>query len=428
MEQKEQYDIAMLDAEYAVIIGKNYLETPSGKLVSHKNLRLIQHIIRQLSIAKKSNKQISAYEIFSLISDNQNKIEDYLKAYLLDLIRNDPIVMLKKLKAEDNLQVDNLLEEMEKNINLLNLLFIGSSIIFKGFNELLIENEIQPNYEEDSENFYNKFTELYNSYSSEQKTCLLLLSHIHKSGIFLPLMLLEDKICTDEYANALFTINFYNSINSKEQLDSRSDYVMASPFPEIEFNFDDGTFFEAVSSSAKAIKDYMFFLKSNVNENSTLSQLIKQGESTYLEFKSTLRWNIRTAKKDVAIEHANLKTIAAFLNSSGGTLLIGVRDDGSIEGIETDAFSDNDKFLLHLWNLIKSYLGQEFCPFIDTKLETYGNKNVCIVRCLPANRPAFLRQTGFEEEFYIRTGPSSSKLGISDALKYISDRFEIKKF
>lgn len=428
MEEKEQFDIAMLDAEYAVISGNSYLKTPSGKLVSHRNVRLIQHIIRHLSLPQKTYQQISPYEIFSLISDYQNTIDDFLKSYLLDLISKDPIIKLRKLKTEEPFQVDNLLEEMEKNINLLNLIFIGSSIIFKGFNELLIENDLQPNYEADTEEFYKKFSDLFNSFSLEKKACLLLLSHIHKSGIFLPLMLLEDKICTEEYANALFSINFYSRILCEEHLDDKSFYETASPFPEIELDFDNATFFETVNSSAKTIKDYIFFLKSNVNENSTLNQLIKQGESTYLEFKSTLRWNLRTNKKDVAIEHANLKTITAFLNSSGGTLLIGVRDDGSIEGIETDAFTDNDKFLLHLWNLIKSYLGQEFCPFIDTKLETYGNRTVCIVRCLPSNRPAFLRQTGFEEEFYIRTGPSSSKLGISDALKYISDRFEIKKF
>jgi len=47
-----------------------------------------------------------------------------------------------------------------------------------------------------------------------------------------------------------------------------------------------------------------------------------------------------------------LKAIVAFCNSAGGELLIGVADDGSIVGIEHDGFSNEDKFQLHLRNLL----------------------------------------------------------------------------
>jgi len=51
---------------------------------------------------------------------------------------------------------------------------------------------------------------------------------------------------------------------------------------------------------------------------------------------------------------------------------------------------------------------------------------VCKVRCLRSSRPVFLRQPGFEEEFYIRLGPSSVALAVSEALKYIADHFTEK--
>jgi predicted HTH transcriptional regulator len=143
-----------------------------------------------------------------------------------------------------------------------------------------------------------------------------------------------------------------------------------------------------------------------------------------IEFKSTLRWDIRAGKTNPAIEHSCLKTISAFLNSSGGTLLIGVRDDGSIEGIETDRLPNEDKFLLHLWTLIRNCLGKDFSPYIQTRLEKTCEKTVCIVSCLPSSRPAFLRQPGFDEEMYIRVGPSSNALSISEALRYIEDHFQ----
>ncbi|MFC1461881.1 helix-turn-helix domain-containing protein, partial [Verrucomicrobiota bacterium] len=152
--------------------------------------------------------------------------------------------------------------------------------------------------------------------------------------------------------------------------------------------------------------------------------LINMGETFALEFKSCLRWNLKTGKKDPAIEHANLKTIAAFLNSSGGTLLIGVRDDGSIEGIETDALTNPDKFARHFWQLVKARLGQDICPFIRTAFKDVDSKTVFAVDCVGSPKPVFLNQKQGDDEFYIRVGPSSAKLTIREALKYISQRFE----
>ncbi len=62
--------------------------------------------------------------------------------------------------------------------------------------------------------------------------------------------------------------------------------------------------------------------------------LIARGESVKQEFKSTLRRNLRTRENDSRIEDSVLKTIAAFCNTEGGVLLIGVQDNGNILGIE----------------------------------------------------------------------------------------------
>jgi predicted HTH transcriptional regulator len=151
--------------------------------------------------------------------------------------------------------------------------------------------------------------------------------------------------------------------------------------------------------------------------------MIVEGEGAFIEFKSTLRWDIRAGKTNPAIERSCLKTISAFLNSTGGNLLIGVRDDGAIEGIETDKFVNEDKFLLHLWTLIRLCLGRDFSPYISTRLEKADGKTICIVDCRPSNRPVFLRQPGFDEEMYIRLGPSSNALNISEAMTYIANHF-----
>jgi hypothetical protein len=46
----------------------------------------------------------------------------------------------------------------------------------------------------------------------------------------------------------------------------------------------------------------------------TTAQLATAGESDQVEFKATLRINLHTGQKDVRMETAVLKTIAAFLN------------------------------------------------------------------------------------------------------------------
>ena len=67
-----------------------------------------------------------------------------------------------------------------------------------------------------------------------------------------------------------------------------------------------------------------------------LRVLIAKGESAELEFKSTFRWDLKENKVNRALENVVLKTLAGYMNGNGGTLLIGVADDGSIVGLEND--------------------------------------------------------------------------------------------
>jgi Putative DNA-binding domain len=89
-----------------------------------------------------------------------------------------------------------------------------------------------------------------------------------------------------------------------------------------------------------------------------VADLIGSGETAAVEFKSTLRTNLHTGEKDSRMEMAVLKSIAGFLNSNGGTLVVGVADDGSPVSWERDGFPDEDKMSLHLINLLKDRLGR----------------------------------------------------------------------
>ncbi|RKY08614.1 MAG: hypothetical protein DRP56_03840 [Planctomycetota bacterium] len=160
----------------------------------------------------------------------------------------------------------------------------------------------------------------------------------------------------------------------------------------------------------------------NDMDNDELLKQIAAGENDRLEFKSTLRWNLRSNKPDKAMEIACMKTMAAFLNSEGGTLLVGVEDDGNIIGIDTDRFPNEDKFLLHFNNLINQHLGLESVGSFSFDAKHLDGGDILIVDCLPSTAPVYLRYDR-REDFYVRVGPGTRSLTTSEALEYTRSRF-----
>ena len=164
-----------------------------------------------------------------------------------------------------------------------------------------------------------------------------------------------------------------------------------------------------------------------VSSHRNAEALIKQGESKTLEFKSTLRWNLKEDRKDKRVTHAALKTIAAFLNTEGGDLLIGVADDGSVVGIERDRLDNDDKFMLHLVQVVRNALGDRAGVCVDPKTQELDGGTVCVVSCQRSPEPVFLRWKGMEGskdgDFFVRSGPGTVKLEPESAGKYVETRF-----
>ena len=147
-------------------------------------------------------------------------------------------------------------------------------------------------------------------------------------------------------------------------------------------------------------------------------ELIKKGESVKIEFKSTLRTNLHTNQSDKKIEHSTLKTVTAFLNTSGGNLLIGVDDNKQILGLENDNFQNEDKLALHLTNLIKNHIGNQFLPFIKFQIIQIENKKILLVICKESKKRVFLKTPN------VRNGPASIKLEGNALIDYISHKFQ----
>ncbi len=152
-----------------------------------------------------------------------------------------------------------------------------------------------------------------------------------------------------------------------------------------------------------------------------LETLVHGGESDHVEFKSTMRWNLRADKPGKEIEKAWLKSVVAYLNTDGGFLFIGIADDGEVLGLENDKFANEDKFLLHFDNLIKQHIGLEFASFIKAEIRTLKEHNILLVACDRCNEAAFLK-IGENEDFFIRMGPSTRSLPASRVMDYLRER------
>ncbi len=216
-------------------------------------------------------------------------------------------------------------------------------------------------------------------------------------------------------------------VNTRENVRLTFDHKVEEVIQEIvDSNFDLYKRITDDRAFGEVIKNILF--DQYVRTHRSAEDLIKQGESKTLEFKSTLRWNLKEDRKDdKRITHAAIKTIAAFLNTEGGDLLIGVADDGTAVGIEHDRLDTRDKFMLHLAQVVRNGLGDRAGTCIDPEVQIVDGKEVCVVSCQRSPEPVFLSWKGLEKEdggdFFVRSGPGTVKLPAESTREFIRTRF-----
>lgn len=184
---------------------------------------------------------------------------------------------------------------------------------------------------------------------------------------------------------------------------------------------------------AQQFNDYLNGLTST-EETSTpasIEDIIAEGESDEMEFKSSLRWDYQQEKTNKKLEEVVIKTVAAFANSQGGTLLIGVNDNGEALGLEKDYLTlvgDKDKFERHLRGLLNNSLGLPFTSKgIKATFPWVDGHEICQIDVLPAKEPIVIKFKDHNgqpiEKLFVRNGNSSQELPISELHNYSKDRF-----
>jgi predicted HTH transcriptional regulator len=159
-------------------------------------------------------------------------------------------------------------------------------------------------------------------------------------------------------------------------------------------------------------------------------QLLQQDEHEQLERKSTLRWDLKTLTVNRSLERSALKTVAAFLNSRGGHLVLGVADDGAVVGMEHDYATlvrkDADGLVNHFGNLFNAMLGAHLRHLVRVQPFYVKDKACMVVSVAPSDRPVYLADEG-KEEFFVRTGNGTTSLKLSEAAAYVESRYRTKQ-
>ena len=115
------------------------------------------------------------------------------------------------------------------------------------------------------------------------------------------------------------------------------------------------------------------------------------------------------------------------MNGEGGTLLIGVDDEGRVIGIEDDITTLNTKpnrdgWELHFTTIMENHLGPDAAACVSVEFETTREGTVAVVRCLPRSRPTWVRD-GKARILFARIGNSTRRLPEPFADVYIEDNW-----
>ena len=160
-----------------------------------------------------------------------------------------------------------------------------------------------------------------------------------------------------------------------------------------------------------------------------IADLLKLPESETLEFKSTLKWDIRQEKSNPALVLECVKTIAGFLNNRGGVLIVGYDDDNNVVyGLEKDYPFTSKKQNYDGWqqyfiNQINDKLGKTINHYFTIESISYNGKTLAKINVKTSPNPVFTKQDNNEGNFYVRIHGQTENLNPQETQKWISDHF-----
>ena len=149
-------------------------------------------------------------------------------------------------------------------------------------------------------------------------------------------------------------------------------------------------------------------------------------ETKTVELKETFQLDVKKKTIEKYIETSSLKVICSFLNTEGGTLLIGLSDDGELKGMNHEIKKHHkdkfDVFKLTFAQKLDKRIGKEFLDLIDFEFIAINPTcHVLEVKCskIEGDNGCYLDGS----DFYIRRNPYTEKIEGKDLVDYSRKRF-----
>lgn len=256
------------------------------------------------------------------------------------------------------------------------------------------------------------------------------------------------KYCKNENitnANSLVNITFVSDHLNKRKIGSNAPSVYIAQFAEEnekieqtlsshliglnDFGIESNDYNLFLNQRAKLIykeiKNRLELIKTE-DPNTEIHELILNGETDKVEFKSTLRFDLNRGEVNKKLEFIVAKTVAAFLNSDGGCLIIGVDDNQNVLGLQSDMQTlpkqNIDGFELQLIEVIKKYIGAELASHIKITFPEIDQNRICLIKIAKSSKPVIVEYEG-KEEFFVRLGCSSQPLTREKQSQYERQRW-----
>ena len=158
----------------------------------------------------------------------------------------------------------------------------------------------------------------------------------------------------------------------------------------------------------------------------SLEDLLADMETERVEFKSSAYYSYKPDVPTRVITDSVVKTVAGFLNASGGTLAVGVADDGEILGIQPDLDMknmDGDRYVNSLTNVIERSLGPLASTMAKIQLQAVDGVQVALVRVTPSPEPVYAKVSKRNGAFFVRVNNSTRVLEGADLVGYVNERW-----
>lgn len=160
----------------------------------------------------------------------------------------------------------------------------------------------------------------------------------------------------------------------------------------------------------------------------SIQDLIADGESNVLEFKERARWSHGTEKRGKS-EQIIVKSIAGFMNCEGGSLIIGIADDGTATGLDSDyetlSKGNRDGFELWLTQLISDKITGPSTSLCRVSFHDFDGKDICRVDVAASAKPVFACPVNSKEhtDFWVRQGNMTDQFHGTELAEYIEEHW-----